>query len=205
MDRLTMEWATRRLADFKERNAVGGEDGWTVLSQAIFCGRVTFMKLIMEPSFVSHGNGRAMFFINILEDDENSVKRWGYRYKAELALLLDFMELLGDPPLLFLTQHAVLAARGQLLREQLPSYLEQQRAAVVAHCPLPTVLQSIVAAYAAPTPLDMWTDGLRIQAPRDKSACVAADVDQADEGLPSSASALSSLEGEASVNDGAAL
>jgi hypothetical protein len=183
-----MEWATRRLADFERRNAVGGEDGWTVLSQAIFCGRVKFMEpslaVIMEPSFVSHGDGRAMFFINVLEDDENSAKRWGYRYKAELASLLNFMELLGDPPLLLLPQHVELAARCQLLRKQLPSYLKQQRTSILAHCPLPTVLQSIVAAYAVPTAGDMWTDGLRIQAPGEKRARVAADVDQADEGLP---------------------
>jgi hypothetical protein len=33
---------------------------------------------------------------------------------------------------------------------RLPSYREQQRACLLAHC-LPTVLQSIVAAYAEPT------------------------------------------------------
>jgi hypothetical protein len=188
MERLTMEWATRLLADFDERNKVDGVDGWTILSQAIFCGRVTFMEpslaVIMEPSFVGYGDGRAMFFIDVLEDGENRAKRWGYRNKAELTSLLNFMELLGDPPLLLLPQHVELSARGQLLRAQLPSYLLQQRASVVAHCPLPTVLQPIVAEYAAPTPVDIWTDGLRIKAPEEKRARVAADVDQADEGLP---------------------
>jgi hypothetical protein len=103
--------------------------------------------------------------------------------ETALDTLLNFMELFGDPPEeLFSTlkpQHAELTARGKQLREQLPSYLEQQRASIVAHCPLPTVLQPIVAAYAAPTPVDMWTDGLRIKAPVEKRTRLAADVDQA--------------------------
>jgi hypothetical protein len=49
-------------------------------------------------------------------------------------------------------EHAELCTRGRTLRRQLPSYLERQRAAVVTHCPLPAVLQSVVAAYAATTP-----------------------------------------------------
>jgi hypothetical protein len=125
-----------------------------------------------------------MFF----EDGVSGVQRVTHTYKNQLTSLLNFMELLGDPSVFFtwrlLPQHADLAARGHQLREQLPSYLVQQRAAVVAHCPLPTVLQAIVTAYAVPTPVDMWTDGLRIQAPGEKRARVAADVDQANEGLP---------------------
>jgi hypothetical protein len=31
----------------------------------------------------------------------------------------------------------------------------------VEHCPLPAVLQILVVAYAAPTPTDIWTNGLR--------------------------------------------
>jgi hypothetical protein len=40
--------------------------------------------------------------------------------------------------------------------------MEQQQAAVVAHCPLPAVLQSVVTAYGVTTPEDMWADGLRM-------------------------------------------
>jgi hypothetical protein len=54
-------------------------------------------------------------------------------------------------------QHAELATRGKLLRAQLPIYLEQQRAAVVDHSPLPAVLQSLVVAYAVPTTREMWS------------------------------------------------
>jgi hypothetical protein len=177
-----MEWATWRLADFEERNKIGADDGWTLLSRAIFCGHVKFMDPALRREF---GGDRALFCIKVLED---GVSGEDFLIETALDTLLNFMELLGDTPEeLFSTlqpQHAALAARGQHLREQQPPYMEQQRAAVVAHCPLPTVLQSIVAAYAAPTPLDIWTDGLRIQVPGEKRARVAADVDQADDGLP---------------------
>jgi hypothetical protein len=89
-----------------------------------------------------------------------------------LAPMLKVMVLLADAPPDFVAQlspmHAELATRGQQLRAQLPSYLEQQRALIVAHCPLPAVLQPIVYGLAAPTPEDMWTEGLRVRAPRPK-------------------------------------
>jgi hypothetical protein len=79
------------------------------------------------------------------------------------------MVMLEDAPANFiailLPQHAEICKRGRLLRLQLPSYLEQQRAAVIAHCPLPAVLQSFVAEYTTTTPEDMWADALRVQAP----------------------------------------
>jgi ankyrin repeat protein len=85
---------------------------------------------------------------------------------AELTLLLQTMVLLTEVPPEFITklspQHTEVCTRGRQLRTQLPAYLEQQRASIVAHCPLPEVLQPLVAEYAAPTPKDMWTDGLRV-------------------------------------------
>jgi hypothetical protein len=84
---------------------------------------------------------------------------------AELSSLLKVMVMLDDSPDGFvddvlLPQHADICTWGRHFRAQLPSFLEQQRAAVAAHCPLPTVLQSIVTAYAVTTPEDMWADGL---------------------------------------------
>ena len=74
------------------------------------------------------------------------------------------MVMCDDAPNFFIArlspQHAELATRGRQLRAQLPEYLDQQRASVFAHCPLPAVLQPLVAAYAATTPEDMWKDGL---------------------------------------------
>jgi hypothetical protein len=89
---------------------------------------------------------------------------------VELSSLLKVMVILEDAPAGFIVRlsakHADICTRGRQLREELPFYMEQQRATVVAHCPLPVVLQSIVVVYAATTPEDMWTDGLRVQAPR---------------------------------------
>jgi hypothetical protein len=92
-----------------------------------------------------------------------------------LASLLKVMVLLADAPPDFVAKlspaHAKLARRGRQLRAQLSSYLERQRALVVAHCPLPAVLQPIVFGYAVPTPEDMWAEGgLRVRAPRAKRA-----------------------------------
>jgi hypothetical protein len=70
---------------------------------------------------------------------------------AELSSLLRVIVLLADPPSYFLgrfkPQHARIIAQGMQLRAQLPAYIEQHLAAVVAHCPLPAVLQPIVARY----------------------------------------------------------
>ena len=84
---------------------------------------------------------------------------------AGLASLLQVMVLLGDAPPDFIAklspQHAKLCIRGRQLRAHLPAYQEQQRASIVEHCPLPAVLQPLIAAYAAPTTDNIWTDGLR--------------------------------------------
>jgi hypothetical protein len=91
---------------------------------------------------------------------------------TQFSMLLKVMVMLDDAPELFISsltsQDAELCARGRLLRAQLPPYLEQQRGSVISHCPLPTVLQNLVAIYAATTPEDMWGDGLRVRASRAK-------------------------------------
>jgi hypothetical protein len=84
---------------------------------------------------------------------------------TKLSSLLKVMVMLDDAPAdisdKLEPQHAEICTRGRQLRARLPSYLEQQRAAVIAHCPFPVVLQSLVATYAVTTPEDMWADGLR--------------------------------------------
>jgi hypothetical protein len=76
------------------------------------------------------------------------------------------MVLLGDAPLNFIAKLSVdqthLCGRGYELRARLPSYMEQQRASIFAHCPLPGVLQPLEADYAALTSEDVWTDGMRV-------------------------------------------
>jgi hypothetical protein len=104
-----------------------------------------------------------------------------------LISLLKVMVMLEDAPADFIVhlspQHAELCTRGRQLRAQLPSYLEQQWAAVVTHCSLPAVLQSLVAAYAVTTPEDMWADGLRVQAPRAKRGRTKVEKEDAEDAL----------------------
>jgi ankyrin repeat protein len=87
-------------------------------------------------------------------------------HSAELSSLLKVMVMLEDAPADFIAklspQRADICERGRELRAQLPSYLKQQRAALVAQCPLPAVLRCLVTAYAVTTPEDMWADGLRM-------------------------------------------
>ena len=87
---------------------------------------------------------------------------------AELLSLLKVMVLLGDAPPDFTAklsaEHKRLVEEGQQLRARLPSYLEQQRALLLVHCPLPAVLQPLVVTYAEPTREDMWDTRLRISA-----------------------------------------
>jgi len=110
---------------------------------------------------------------------------------AKLSSLIKVMVMLADAPPAFIAklspEHAELCTRGKQLRAQLPEYLEQQRASVTAHCPLPAALQSLVASYAVTTPADMWTaDGPRAQATRAKRARAAvaeeAEEEEAEEG-----------------------
>jgi hypothetical protein len=86
----------------------------------------------------------------------------------EVVSLLKVLVMYEDPPSLLLAQYvphyAELCARGSIMRTQLPSYLEQQRAVLAAHCPMVAVVQDIVRGYAVTTTEDMWAYGLRVQA-----------------------------------------
>jgi hypothetical protein len=79
------------------------------------------------------------------------------RICAELSSLLLLLFVLIDPPDTFRHRDVSmrLLTRGRHLRELLPGYAEQQRTELVTYCPLLADLQSLVAAYAKPTPADM--------------------------------------------------
>jgi hypothetical protein len=144
-------------------------DGESALVLAVRGGRFLAMQWLLEEHGASLAQ-RDMFGRTVW--DCLWPRCTQFRSATELLSLLRVMVMLEDAPHYFHTiissQCADICARGRQFRAQLPSYLEQQRAAVVAHCPLPAVLQSLVGAYAATTPEDMWTDGLRVQAPRAK-------------------------------------
>jgi hypothetical protein len=110
--------------------------------------------------------GAAISAVNRRGDTVWSELRLDRAGTGALSSLLKTMVLLSDAPADFIArlspENAKLAARGHQLRAQLPTYLEHQRAAVITHCVLPAVLQPIISSYAAPTPEDMWTHGLRV-------------------------------------------
>jgi hypothetical protein len=104
----------------------------------------------------------------------------------ELSSLLKVMVMLKDAPAYVISsmssKNGDICTRGRLLWVQLPSYQEQQRATVVTHCPLPAVLQSLVAEYAATTPETMWAGGLRVQVTRAKRARRSVEKEEDDGG-----------------------
>jgi hypothetical protein len=89
---------------------------------------------------------------------------------TELESLLKVMTLLVDVPAMFTSllspSHADLVEKGRRLRPQLPAFLKQQsnslRMSLVTHCPLPAVLQPLIAAYAEPMRADIWNNWLPI-------------------------------------------
>jgi ankyrin repeat protein len=84
---------------------------------------------------------------------------------VESTSLLKVMVLLSVAPPRFLSslmpQYKHIVAQGQQLRALFPSYIEQQGILIAANNSLPTVLHTLVLAYAVPTPDDMWTDWVR--------------------------------------------
>jgi ankyrin repeat protein len=142
--------------------------GNSALLLAAYCGHFACAQWLLEDGgasiYETNVDGRTVWSY-ILHEDMDA-------HAHALASLLKVMVLLADAPPDFVAElspvHAELATRGRQLRAELPSYLEQQRALVVAHCSLPAALQPIVYGLAAPTPEDMWTYGLRVRAPLPK-------------------------------------
>jgi hypothetical protein len=144
-------------ASITERN----DHGVSALHFAAFNGDMSLVQYILQEagadiSDVTDDGGTVWNLLELKDVDPMA-----------LASLLKIMVMLDDAPPAFVAKlspaHAEIATRGRQYRAQLPSYLEQQRASVIAHCPLPAVLQPLVGAYAALTPEDMWVDGLGVQ------------------------------------------
>jgi hypothetical protein len=159
---------------------VEAENVWV----AAILGQLPTLEWLLEqnPTLISYvADGNTIW--NLLEYCVERLKVGTARSTAntELSSLLKVMVLLEDAPADFKArlspQHAELATRGKLLRAQLPIYLEQQRAAVVNHSPLPAVLQSLVVAYAVPTPGDKWKYGLETKDTRAKRCRSHAEID----------------------------
>jgi hypothetical protein len=158
----TVKYLQAAGASVMEKNYIG----LSALHLAANRGKLSLVQYFMEETEVSISDatddGSTVWHFLELEDAD----------PLEIVSLLKVMGMLDDAPPAFVAKlsplHADLTEKGSCFRAQLPSYLEQQRASVFEHCPLPAVLLPIIAEYAATTPEDMWADGLRIQAPRPK-------------------------------------
>jgi hypothetical protein len=141
-------------------------DGMTALLLVARSGHFPAMRYLLKDRGVSmseiDNRGRTVWSILQPRCRDSS----GTEVSAQLKVIV----MLDDAPADFFNRiypsQAEICTRCRQSRAQLPSYLEQQRAAVVAHCPLlPAVLQPIVAEYAVTNWEDMWADGLRVQGP----------------------------------------
>jgi hypothetical protein len=149
-------------ADIDAVITAGGELDDTVLSYAVLEGNCSLVQwLIEEGAIIPAGIWQFLkFFVSMERADAE-----------ELSSLLKVLTLLPMSPdqdqylPAFIAelspQHAELCTRGRQLRDRLPAYLEQQEASVGTDCPLPTVLQAMVTAYARLTPEDLWSGGLQ--------------------------------------------
>jgi ankyrin repeat protein len=138
------------------------DDGFSALHLAAHRGRLALLK-----HFLQEDGGR----ISNAPDEFETIwqlLRLQVADPVALTSLLKIMVMLDDDPSAFVANlsqaHAELTTRGRLFHAQLLPYLEWQRASVVEHCPLPAVLNYIVADFAATTPENMWVHGLRTQA-----------------------------------------
>jgi ankyrin repeat protein len=143
-------------ADFSQRL----DSGTTLLLVAAHEGNIPLVQWLLVEGHAS-----------ITESNENGQTVWNILNlkgadDGELVSLLRVMLLLDDaPPGFTLTiplHHARICTRGRQFRVQLPAYLDQQKDMIRVQCPLPTVLQHLVATYAAPTSEDVWMHGLRV-------------------------------------------
>jgi hypothetical protein len=141
------------LAEGADINEVG-MDGWGVVLHAIMGEQVAALSWLLTEGEASIDDVGEYLWTSLPSENADA---------AELSSLLKVLVMLEDAPVHFISrcspQHAELCERGRQFRAQLPSYRVQQQESVMTICPLPTVLQSIVAGYAATTPrrhVDGW-------------------------------------------------
>jgi hypothetical protein len=139
-------------------------NGMTALMWAAYNSHFYVVQWLLEEgsanitdTVVVHGKSRSLW---------NHIRSKSEGSAVELTSLIKFMVLIVDAPPDFIakmTPHdAKIALWGRRIRILRPLYLKQQEASIEALCPLPTVLHSIVAAYAEPTPECMWTEWARL-------------------------------------------
>jgi hypothetical protein len=148
-----------------------GNGGRTALWYAANSERYSTIEWILTAGGASFpetfGDGDNLWSM-LLRDNRGYVRN---AHLPELTSLLKAMVVLKDAPPKCITltgfmgcvlspEHIEIFKEGRRLRARLPAYLDQQRISLLTHCPLPTVLQSLVAAYAEPTREDIWSSRL---------------------------------------------
>jgi ankyrin repeat protein len=134
-------------------------NGRNALSTAINFGRNSLAQWLLEE-------GGANITDTVVLEDGDHRNVWDHfnidRPQTGLESLLKVIVLLDDAPTNSVAelspQNADIVTQDRHIRALRPAYLVQQDALTETTCPLPTVLQSIIATYAEPTPEDMWTD-----------------------------------------------
>jgi hypothetical protein len=87
---------------------------------------------------------------------------YGSHRNAWAPALIKLLSLISDAPSRsrkFCAENSLKAEtmeKGRQLRARLPAYDQQRSVLLTTHCPLPAVLQDVVAAYAEPTRADVW-------------------------------------------------
>jgi hypothetical protein len=136
-------------------------DGMIALALATHFGRDGIVEFNKHGSNIGFGKEShlilgSLSLISYNHNDESGAAMISLLKVAKIITLLGTLPSFEQGFLL----HHELIDKGRQLRAQLPAYLEQRCALIVTHCPLPTVLQKVVAAYADLTYADVWESGL---------------------------------------------
>jgi ankyrin repeat protein len=148
-------------ANIGDRDALNGKTALLISARYGHYAMVEWLLSEAGSSIKEQAGGATVWYL-LAYYNQTSGGRSNF-YNPDLSKLLMVMTLLGDDPdnLFLNTTYYTIFEEGRNIRSQHPVYLEQQGALVTKYCPLPTVLLSLVAAYAKPTPEDMWSDWLQ--------------------------------------------
>jgi hypothetical protein len=133
-------------------------DGMIALALVAHVGRDTILESTNADKFVLGEESYDRLRRISLRSNQHLVESGATR----MTFLVKIIALLDAPESLTIQyfRHKELISKGRLLRARLPVHLEQRHVLLVTHCPLPTVLQEVVAAYADLTYADVWKCGL---------------------------------------------
>jgi hypothetical protein len=136
-------------------------DGMIALTLAAHVGRGSIIEWkTQQKEGVSLGSEGRRGLLYLCRGSYNAPNRWGGCVLYSLLVMI--LTVLGAPPSYTVTydRHRELIREGKQMHARLPAFLEQWGTLLTTHCPLPTVLHPLIAAYAEPTHADIWESGL---------------------------------------------